>query len=403
MDNVAVNALPKLIEDYLVQHDFSRLTQTFHRRNVRKLILYIEENGYQHYDVEVGVSFISTFTSKNHIQRYQTTINVINQILLGVSRKRSVKSLNFPQNESGAYGRQFVEYIRERRLASTSEYSYARHAYLFIMSMTANGMTFENVTRDFILSYVGHKEKGTTECSRCVRCLLQFLFEKGVLKYDYAPILKRFKTKTSVPPISFYQQDEIKRLEDAIDRNTPRGKRDYAMILLASRLGLRSSDILRLKFENLDWDRSLILLNQYKTKRNLKLPLLKEVGEALIEYILNVRPKVDSKNIFISMTRPYKPLNSMTDLVKRYFVKSGIEIKGRRHGPHSLRHSLATTMLNNGTSLPIISEALGHSKTDSTMCYLSAGLRGLSECAMDVPPVSDSFYNQREGIFYEEL
>lgn len=403
MDKIPIQTIPKLLEDYLLQQQYSKLTQTFHRRNVRKLLIYTKEVGSSFYDLEIGSRFLSTFSTKSKLKQHQTTINVINKIILGVEpTRRGVKSLNFPANESGNYGRQFIEYIRERRLSSVSEYTYARHAYLFIMSMTANGMSFGNVTREFILSYVGRKEKGTTECSRCVRHLLQFLFEKGVMKYDYAPLLKKFKTRTTVPPISFYQKEEIKQLEDSVDRNTPRGKRDYAMILLASRLGLRSSDILQLKFENLDWDRSLIVLTQYKTKRNLKLPIIKEVGEALIEYILNVRPKSESKNIFLSMQIPHAPLRSMTDLVKRYFIKSGIEIKGRKHGPHSLRHSLATTMLNNGTSLPVISEALGHSNTDSTMCYLTVGLRGLVECSLDVTPISDSFYNQRDGIFYEE-
>ena len=404
MKKVPINQLFEAFESSLSEYEFSKLTMSSHRRNLKKLVSFMRQANIFDYEEHVGLMFLESLETKNHIKQCQRTINQLNKIVLGLPiSKRSVQSLNFPANESGDLAREYLEYIHEKRLSFASEYAYARHAYLLIMAMEAQNLTFKDINREFVLEYVGLREKGTTECSRCVRSFLQFLFEKGIVDYDYAPVLKRFKTRLQTPPISYYEPEEIAKLENSINRSTPTGKRDYAMILLASRLGLRSSDILQLKFENLDWDRSLIVLTQYKTKRNLKLPILKEVGEAFIDYIINVRPKIESKNIFISMTRPFKPITTMTDLVKRYFVKAGISLKGRRHGAHALRHSLATSMLNNGASLPVISEALGHSSTDSTMCYLTVGIKGLLECSLEVAEIDDEFYNQREGIFYENL
>ena len=94
-----------------------------------------------------------------------------------------------------------------------------------------------------------------------------------------------------------------------VNQSTPVGKRDYAILLLATRLGLPSSDIAGLQFSNLDWDRNIICLIQYKTKREIELLLLKDVGEAIINYVKYVRPSSSSKQIFLSSLAPYNPAN----------------------------------------------------------------------------------------------
>ena len=202
---------------------------------------------------------------------------------------------------------------------------------------------------------------------------------------------------------SVYDADEIKRIEDEVDQASAVGKRDYAMLLLATRLGLRSSDIAGLRFENLDWDRNIICLTQSKTKKVVELPLLTDIGEAIINYLKYGRPVSDLQQVFLSACAPYRPVNRLiiNGAISRTIISSGVDITDRRFGPHAMRHTLASQLLRNGISLPVISETLGHSDTQVTMNYLRIDINNLMRCSLDVPLVSTSFYEQKGGVFYE--
>ena len=203
---------------------------------------------------------------------------------------------------------------------------------------------------------------------------------------------------------SYYDKDEILKIESVVDRSSPIGRRDYAIILLASRLGLRASDIVSLTFANLDWDNSLIILLQQKTKKDISLPLLPEVGNAIIDYIRNGRPQANLKTVFLTAGHPYRKMSPsrVSTRLSEYINKVGISTRGRHKGCHSLRHSLATSLLQSGASLLVIKECLGHESSESTMCYLAVNIPSLLDCSLDVPPVDERFYRQKGGIFYEK-
>lgn len=192
-------------------------------------------------------------------------------------------------------------------------------------------------------------------------------------------------------------------MESAINKSRSIGKRNYAIFLLASRLGLRAGDICSLQFGHFNWERNAIFFQQNKTGEDLELPLLPIIGEAIIDYIRYGRPISSSKHVFISGIAPYGPISAANifAVIDGIITKSKIETNGRPHGPHSLRHSLASQLLEQGTSLPVISDTLGHSSSESTMVYLSIDVKGLLECALDVPLVKDNFYTQKGGAFYE--
>lgn len=175
------------------------------------------------------------------------------------------------------------------------------------------------------------------------------------------------------------------------------------MLLLASRLGLRASDIVNLKFSNIDWDHNEILLTLYKTGNPIKLPLLSDVGNAIIDYLQYGRLKSNSQHIFLAHKSPYNSANSsiVCGAIRKIINHSGVAIESRHHGPHSLRHSLASNLLNNETSILVITGVLGHQHTDSTMTYLRINIKSLMRCALPVPPVNDDFYTQKGDVFYE--
>ncbi len=172
----------------------------------------------------------------------------------------------------------------------------------------------------------------------------------------------------------------------AVDRTTMTGKRDFAILLLALRLGLRSIDIIRLKLDDIKWRTNSISIIQQKTLRRLEVPLLTDVGNAIIDYLLNGRPESNSPYVFLRSQAPYVNLSSragLYGLVASYMAKVGIrQEKGERRGPHCLRHSLTARMLAGETPLPIISAVLGHANKESTKVYLSTDSEHLRHCAL---------------------
>lgn len=174
-------------------------------------------------------------------------------------------------------------------------------------------------------------------------------------------------------------------MEDSISQSSPVGKQNFAVLLLSTRLGLRASDIAGLCFSNIDWENSLITLEQYKTKNEIRLPLLTEVGEAIIAYLKFGRPKSETTNIFLSARALYRHVtgHAVSTCVRQQIDASHVCVAERRKGPHAMRHSLASSLLEQNVSLPIISEALGYQTTDATMAYLRIDMQILRKCALD--------------------
>jgi integrase len=232
---------------------------------------------------------------------------------------------------------------------------------------------------------------------------------RGALRYLYAKRITQTDMSTAVPKIRYgkkakipsaYSKDEIERMVGSIDRGNPRGKRDYALILLAARLGLRASDIAGLTFASFKWDRNVIELVQQKTGEPVTLPLLNDVGEAVIDYIRYARQKSDTPFVFLKLNAPNDVMyaNSIHNTVHARLKEAGIRIPpGKKHGPHALRHSLASALLESNVPMPVISEALGHTSTESTSIYLKIDIKNLKECALEIPAFCEWRQKETEG------
>ena len=180
---------------------------------------------------------------------------------------------------------------------------------------------------------------------------------------------------------------EVARILEAIDRGNPCGKRDYAIILLIARLGLRGVDVKRLEFADFDWPGNRLFVVQAKTGHRVQLPLLKEVGWAVIDYIRHGRPACDCPQVFLRHTAPIGPFSDQDHLhqilVKHARVAHVPVSEKRRHGMHSLRHTLATRLMEDGTPVEQIADILGHQSVQSTGVYLKSSLGLLAKCALD--------------------
>lgn len=221
-----------------------------------------------------------------------------------------------------------------------------------------------------------------------LRCFLRYLFKKGITTEDFSNkvISTKWSQQASHLP-STLTQEQIDSILGCVDRESPMGKRDYAILLLAARLGLRVSDIRNLKETDFDWNGHKLSITQVKTGEPLVLPIPNDVGWAVIDYLKNARPTGDSlpDKIFLRVTAPYEPLKNPDNVLIRYMREAKIPYERlTHHGLHILRHSLATHMLDEGIDISTIQGVLGHINIDTTRKYTGINVRQLKECAQEV-------------------
>ena len=218
-----------------------------------------------------------------------------------------------------------------------------------------------------------------------LRSFIGFVERRNVIEFSLSQAIPSSSGRiTKVYPT--LTAEEIQKILDSVDCTTSVGKRNYAMLLLAIRTGLRSIDIINLKLSDIHWESNTIEIAQAKTGTPLVLPLLADVGNAIADYILSARPTSEQPYIFLRIQAPYLKLSSHSGCYKiscKAMKAAGIrQGAGERKGFHRFRHYLAMRLLQEETPLPIISSILGHRDKESTKVYLSVDLVHLRTCAL---------------------
>ena len=172
---------------------------------------------------------------------------------------------------------------------------------------------------------------------------------------------------------------QLRRLIASLDDSNLSQCRAKAVLLLASVYGLRRSEIVRLTLEDLDWYNEVITVRRSKRGRLQQFPLQFEVGEAIIHYLRSARPACKSRNVFVTMHRPYRPATNISSAIRKIMNAQGI--LDQPCGLHALRHACATELLRKGTSLRGIADFLGHRSIRSVSVYAHCDLRALREVA----------------------
>ena len=176
--------------------------------------------------------------------------------------------------------------------------------------------------------------------------------------------------------------EQIEEKLKVIPRERKVEKRDYAIILIAARLGLRISDILNIRLKDIDWEHHCLNIIQPKTTHLNILPLSKEVGWAIIDYTQHARPTCQNEYLFVKMKYPFEKMEYFHNFTK-YFVTE--EVENTKKGIHNLRHSLAKNMLDQEIPLHTISSILGHNSLETTSnTYLSIDTNHLKGCSLEV-------------------
>ena len=251
-------------------------------------------------------------------------------------------------------------------------------------------LSLDNLSFNIVYEYVNSSNFAhATKCNyaKVLKKFLNFTFQNNITSFSGKDIFPRIRVNYRNRILSFYSIEEISQLLASVNTDTPIGKRDYLIILLASTLGLRSGDISNLTLKNIDLEKKFIKIIQHKTKKELIQPFSEEVLLALLDYLKNSKPKCNSNKILITTVPPFRPLttSAIHKIITKYFKIANINISNRKHGAHSLRHSLANNMLINNVSLQDISASLGHEYLSTSVMYTNIDLKHLKLISLEVP------------------
>ena len=222
--------------------------------------------------------------------------------------------------------------------------------------------------------------------------LCGFLHKRGLLPNSYEGLLS-FRVSRESKQLPATPPEEIAAVFNLIDRSEPKGKRDYAMFMLAVAAGVRAVDIMKLKLTDIDWRKGEINIIQAKTGQNLRLPLTADIGEALEDYILNGRQKVNEPEVFLRHKPPYRAFAdaaAIGDIYDEYRKAAGYEraaFDGK--GFHSLRRTAGTNLVTADISLTDAAQLLGKINPRSMKKYIALDTAHLKECALDFADIDE--------------
>ncbi len=382
----------------LIRLDFKSSTLGRQSKELSSFTSYCRENGICTYDLETGAKY---FQHRYGLDIGDPTIKLTRRQL---DTRRSIRFLDdiFQFGYALRYRHQdcyvppqYVGLLEEdlawcrRRNCSSGTIGVKRTKMRqFFCFLDGRGIDLPDLTAadisDFMTTLCRYHRSTIHVFSSVLRDFFRYLHEAGTLEKDLSPVVPRPKIYVEETIPETWTPEEVQQLISVIDRSNAIGKRDYAMLLLAILLGMRAGDICALKFKNLDWNQRLITYTQQKSHKVNTLPLLPVIGDAIIDYLKNGRLDSKCDNVFIRHIPPYGEFQSSSSLsenLKKYMLYAGLTVK-KRKAAHSLRHTLASSLLCDGTPFMTISNILGHDSPKTTSIYTKVDLPSLRKCAL---------------------
>lgn len=401
--SMTIEELIKETKAYVITLNYSKDTMRHMEHCWKLLVKYSKTENVEYFTTEFGQKFledkydikpfgVETTSFRRNLRRYITILSDYQRD--GIIFKRQATRLHSWPLGYHDICESFMNEVAHNRLASGTQRQYRVHLEKLTAFLTKNGATLiSQVTTGhidkYIATYAGYAKSSISYACYILKTFFIYAFEKELIKTNLATIIPTVKVNQRANLPSVFTEDEIKRLLSAVDRGNPQGKRDYAILLIAVRYGMRVGEISALKLNNLDFVGKKISYVQSKTGNAISFDMLENVGWALIDYLKNARPKTDSPNVFVRLRAPYDAFaefNNLTNIMQKYLTRAGIKQTNERHyGMHTIRHSLASHLLEQGNPLHVVSEALGHIELNSTMIYTKIDLPMLSLCALEVP------------------
>jgi site-specific recombinase XerD len=372
-----------------------------YRRILGKIATFMNEAGITDYSREIGIRYISGCMEKNidyasPLHPAETVVRRLDDLLAGgiCLHRRSIEAPQCPPIFTEQLDR-YIDRMRFRGKMESTIKNRKRYCVQFLRYLEKAGVTTlsDIHSKDVHGAFLDSNSKGSFRQS--VVPFLKYLHKEGIHGNDLSECVPGVRKPQPMP--SVYSEDEIATVLSCIDQSAPNGKRDYAIIIIASHLGFRASDISALTMGNFDFKTKTVHLTQQKTGALLQVVLLAEVEEALLRYVELARPTSNSEQIFLRRRAPHIPLNpgAIYEIVRSRLNEAGIDSSGKKRGPHSLRMSLATKLLSDNVPYAAIQKILGHESPESTKHYAKMDTAMLRRCALEVPPPT--------GLFAERL
>jgi integrase/recombinase XerD len=406
-------SIRKLVSDVLGQLQrlhYSEETRTNYRRFYNRLIKFADGTGEEVYSESLGNRFLQmlyrfdldnyTVSLHRSFRNQARCMRILGDYQLhgAILRRRTTKA---PYARTPRFAEALEAYRTECVLRNYAQQGMRGRLYrteLFINYLDDHGITsLSSLTghhlSDYIRTVAGYHAKSISAILTTLRSFLRFLYLNGYHEKDLSGDVPKLKLPRCPKIPSTLAPEEVRRLLGSVDRGNPNGKRDYAILLIVARLGMRIKDVKELRLHNLNWATRTIEIVQHKTKQRVTYPLLDDIGWAIIDYLKHGRPATASSHLFVRHSAPFETFGSHANLhhiISKYTRLAGIRLRtGASRGMHSLRHTLAGVLLERGTPLPVIAEILGHMSTLSTGVYLKIDLEGLAQCALDPDEVCD--------------
>lgn len=389
---------PRLIF-HMKKNGYSEIYIAKIKYEIRRIILHAEEKGWKSY-TDVYLDYTKTSQSSSYLYSKRTTLGLIenfeqsgifpgNRHRHGILKKTGYDALSLEFKSLINY---YCESEKIRGKKQTTIYTESHNATTFLLALQKKGMdTLEKITEKGVLEiFTGqngspllsysYKKNIAAVFKACITFFPQNLCARVL---SYLPVLRQ-KRKN----IQYLTSEEISRIKSVLtEKDSDLSLRDKAVGLLALYTGLRGCDIAGLSIDDIDWLNDRIHIRQQKTNVPFELPLTAVVGNAIYDYLTLERPKIDHPEIFLTQCHPYTKLQirSISNIANKIMSVAKIrEMAGDRKGFHIFRHHMATALLENGISQPIISRILGHTSPASLDTYLSADFPHLKECALSI-------------------
>ena len=284
----------------------------------------------------------------------------------------------------------YIKHERKRGKSEDTIYTESHNAACFLQKIHETGIrTIGKITEKSVLDffYDGEKIIQSTSHKKNIAAVIRACipdYHDGECErvLGYFPCNREHRKN-----YQFLTDKEVSNIKAILAENNPSlSLRNKAIGILAFYTGLRSCDISNLCMDDIDWKRDLIKIKQQKTCVSLTLPLRAVVGNVLLDYLVNERPRLDIRQIFLTENKPYHaiPSSSLYNVSVAILKQAGVRTEGGRKGLHLFRHHLASSLLENGVQHPVISSTLGHTEPSSLNPYLDTDLIHLKECALSV-------------------
>jgi site-specific recombinase XerD len=344
---------------------------------------------------ELVAAFLERCTRRGRIHRGDA--HTLRQFLIHL-RTRGALARPTPVVDDSPLGQLQREYERyltaERGLASVTVSGYVDVFRRFLTERFGNSaldlstLTASTIT-PFVLRHAGTMSPRYAQgMVTALRSMCRFLQQRGAIDRDLAAAMPSVTDWRLVTIPKYLTPEEVERVLQTCNRQTRVGRRDYAILLLLARLGLRAGEIIALELDDIRWRAGEILVRSSKRLPQDRLPLLADVGDALATYLHGDRPAHSTRRVFLCTRAPRRGFanpSTVSTIVRRALARAGLSPALK--GAHLFRHSLATRMLRHGASLPEIGVVLRHRTVQTTEIYAKVDLAGLRALAQPWPEV----------------